>query len=125
MKRFFGFILTVGLTACGILQAETPASGAAIALGEKEAKNDLGQGKLAVESYGKPVIFRETYQKLLKQRYGIEVRTVAGCAVDDQIAGHAEGYNKAMNAEIQKRFGADVFERTLKEAGEIHRKSGS
>lgn len=60
------------------------------------------------------------YAALLQQRYGIQLRSVAGCIVTDESAGHLEGYNAVMLPEIRRRFGAGVLERTADEARAKH-----
>ena len=89
------------------------------AKGRSDARNDLRAGKLANEGFGLPAPWASTYDRLLHQRYGVEARSVAGCLVTRDIVGHAVGYNEVMDAEIKRRFGADVFERTAAEAKRI------
>lgn len=84
--------------------------------GRLDALQDIRTGRLASETFGKPAFYREEYHRLLKKRFGIDYKIVAGCLVDDRIVGHAAGYNEVMHAEILARFGADVFERTAAEA---------
>lgn len=122
MKRYLVLVFAALFVLSGHgLAGETPESKTAAELGQREAKADLAAGKLAVESYGLMASYHIVYRRLLKERYGIEVRMVAGCIVNESIAGHAEGYNRIMDAEIKKRFGEDVFEKTSKEAQELHR----
>lgn len=123
MKRYLVLVFAALFALSGHgLAGDPPESKAAAERGQREAKADLAAGKLAVESYGLMASYNIVYRQLLKERYGIEVRMVAGCVVDESITGHAQGYNGIMNAEIKKRFGEDVFEKTSKEAQELHRK---
>jgi|GEM_PF-1783650 len=80
--------------------------------GEKELKN----GTLAIESFGLPSPWSPVYAQILKQRYGIEEQTVAGCCVDAEIIGHAEGFNSVMDKAIKQRYRKDVFEEAAAEA---------
>jgi hypothetical protein len=78
--------------------------------GWADANKKAKTAGLSLEAYGfgtftpgAPGFSRET----LKQ-CGIEINHVAGCVVDTQIVGHANGYNIAMIAEIKRRFGNGV-----------------
>lgn len=84
--------------------------------GRLDAEADLKAGKLAVEQFGRPSPVYAEAERLLRVRYGIESRQVAACIVSKEIALHAEGYNRVMKAEIAKRYGADVFDRTYEES---------
>jgi len=84
--------------------------------GQADAQADLKTGKLIIESYGMPSPEHYEAEQLLRARYGIQTHNVAGCMVDEKTAQYAEGYNHVMKAEIARRFGPDVFERTYQEA---------
>jgi len=84
--------------------------------GHEDAGKDVREGRLIIESFGLPPPWDADYAKLLKERYGIELRAVAGCVVDDNIVGHRKGYNEVSEAEIQRRFGSDILEKTQLEA---------
>lgn len=91
--------------------------------GRSEARRDLQRGHLVTESAGLPLEWTEEYIQLLRQRYGIEDRTLAGCVIDDKITGHIRGYNEVSQVEITRRFGSDVFDRTAKEAQAIYKRN--
>jgi hypothetical protein len=76
--------------------------------GKAAATEDLRNGKLAVETFGLPPR-HDVYAEILKADYQVELRSIAGCLIDDKILGHAKGYNEISEAEIKRRFGADVF----------------
>jgi len=85
--------------------------------GRADARKDLQAGKLAVEVMGPPPpMWMDAYQRLAKERYGIEHRWVAGCMVGSRVMGHADGYNEIMEAEIERRFGKDALKKTADEA---------
>ena len=42
--------------------------------------------------------------------------------MDDKIIGHLRGYNEVSSAEITRRYGPNVFERTAKEARALYKK---
>ena len=89
--------------------------------GREAAAKDIKQGILAVETYGLPVACYAEYENLLKQKYGIELRPIAGCVVDDSILKHAKGYNEISDAEIERRFGKDIFGKTMQAAQKIYK----
>jgi len=111
----------------GRLDGETPSSDvvelpdheqislSAYRAGRSDAEKDVRENRLIIETFGLPPRWDGDYAKLLEQRYRIEVRTVAGCMVDEKIVGHAKGYNEVSKAEIQRRFGSDVLEKTQTE----------
>jgi hypothetical protein len=84
--------------------------------GRQEAERDIRDGRLDIEMYGgPPPAWLDECAKLLRQRYGIRLRDIAGCVVDYQIIGHERGYNEVSHAEILRRFGRDVVEETKTE----------
>lgn len=104
-SRFLALMVVAFLSGCR----------SAASKGQADAKADLKVGKLVIEQYGLPTPVHAEAERLLRARYGIEARNVAGCIVNKEITEHAEGYNRVMKAEIARRFGADVFERTYQE----------
>jgi len=83
--------------------------------GRSDAEKDVRENRLIIETFGLRPRWDGDYAKLLDQRYRIEVRTVAGCMVDGKVVGHAKGYNEVSKAEIQRRFGSEVLEKTQSE----------
>ena len=77
--------------------------------GRADATRDVGRGYLAVEEFGRMVVWQDDYAKIAKQRFGVHVKTVAGCIVDEEIVGHAKGYNEISEAAIKRKFGRDVL----------------
>lgn len=112
--------LACALAAVFLCSACALVSSASAQRGRSDARADLRAGRLAIETFGLPPRDRPIYHRLLKERYGIEPRVVAGCIVNDSILGHVRGYNEVMREEIQRRFGANVFERTAEEARRIY-----
>lgn len=107
-------------TLTGFGENEKPT--AALVLGQADARRDLAAGKLGVETFGLLRRDHADFRSILKERYGIEIHVVAGCVVNSTITGHATGYNQIMNAEIEKRFGKNLFERVWKEIDDAREK---
>lgn len=107
-------------TLTGFGEEEKPT--AAYVLGQTDARRDLAAGKLGIETFGFLRIEHADFRSILKERYGIETHVVAGCIVNSTITGHASGYNAIMNAEIEKRFGKNLFERVWKEIEDARKK---
>jgi hypothetical protein len=94
----------------------TPYSLQAYQTGEFDAENDLRANRLVVENWGFPMKGQNEYAKILREKYSVEFKRVAGDIVDGQTVGHAKGYNELSEAEIKRRFGNDVFEKAKIEA---------
>ena len=78
--------------------------------GRRDAERDLREGKLIFEMYGgPPPPWNGDWVKMLREKYHIELKEVAGCVVDYRIVGHALGYNELSGAEIDRRFGTDFI----------------
>jgi hypothetical protein len=86
--------------------------------GRADATRDLQRNYFAVEIFGRQPVFEEQDIKLAVMRYGIHVKAVGGCVVDEDILGHAKGYNEISEPAIQRRFGKDVL---LKTENEVQR----
>ncbi len=57
------------------------------------------------------------YEKILRDRYQIELRRIADDTnVTEKVLGQAEGYNEVSEREITRRFGSGVIEETADEA---------
>jgi len=81
-----------------------------------DAKVDFASGKLRIESYGLASGWSRDYKLILKEKYGIEHDSVAGCLVSPWITGHAKAYNKEMKEKIKERYGDSIFEDSIEEA---------
>jgi hypothetical protein len=93
--------------------------------GRADAARDIKKRILATEEWGLPsdIAVSLAYRQILKQRYGITVRRVAGCEVDDTILGHGNGYNEVSEAEIARRFGPHLLDHVYARAEKQHRTS--
>lgn len=84
--------------------------------GELDAVLDLARGIVALESYEWPRECHAALADRLRADYAIEYRNVGACGVDDQVVGHARGYNATMHRHIAARHG-DVVEALARETG--------
>jgi hypothetical protein len=87
------------------------------------ARFDTAQGRYEVLGYGLPVPWRDDYARLLRQRYGIRFRPVAGCIVSEELRSYVEGYNKVSGAAAERKFGNNIFSKTADEAFENWKRS--
>jgi len=64
------------------------------------------------------------YDQCLRQRYGVEFRTVAGDAGTESQFAHYDSYDAVSTAAIKQKFGHDVFEEcvyvAIKRVGGTH-----
>jgi hypothetical protein len=99
----------------------------ASARGQIVARFDAAHGYYEVLGYGLPSPRRTEYVRLLRQRYGIQFRTVAFCTVSRPIVAYADGYNSVSIAAANRKFGHDVFKECAEDAKKswerIHAKS--
>jgi len=77
--------------------------------GRVAAHFDLWRGHYVVLAYGLPSPWRPQYTQLLRERYGIEVRTVALCIVSETLRSYADSYDEVSAAAANQKFGHDVF----------------
>lgn len=85
--------------------------------GRTEAKKDVAAGIMAMEVYG--FGGGGPGAQILRDRYRIEIRPVAGCLVDEEILGHAAGYNGIAKPEIDRRVGQDRIAAAQKEGARL------
>lgn|SRR5689334_17267611 len=90
-------------------------SAGAYKAGRSEAISDIKANKLIIEVSGLPAPWSGEYAKFLAEKYHIQLKTVAGCIVDSKIVGHERGYNEISVAEIERRFGHGVLEKTAED----------
>jgi hypothetical protein len=88
--------------------------------GRAQAESDIAVGKLCVKTYGLPAPWSQKYEALVKEKYGVEFDTVAGCVVSDELVERTAGYNEPMLREIRRQFGPDALEKLTEEARARH-----
>jgi hypothetical protein len=83
------------------------------------ARFDVWRGRYSVLAYGLPTTWRPEYARLVRERYGIEVHTIALCIVSETLMSYADSYNQVSVTAANRKFGHDVF----KECAELARKN--
>jgi len=84
--------------------------------GQIVARFDLARGHYEVLVLGLAPRWRPEYARLLRERYRIESRVVAGCVVSEWLLAYVEGYNEVSMNAANRRFGRDVFRESIVEA---------
>jgi hypothetical protein len=84
--------------------------------GKIMAHFDVARGHYAMLIYGLPAESGPEAARLLRERYGIEMRVVAGCIVTKPLLAYVDGYNTVSMAAAGHKFGYDVFRETMIEA---------
>jgi hypothetical protein len=93
--------------------------------GQLAARWDVARGHYKVLLFGLPMADRPEYVRLLRQRYEVEGRVVAGCLISHSLVAYAVGYNSfSMNA-AKRKFGRDVFVETRRDAATIWKLRGA
>ncbi len=84
--------------------------------GQLAARSDVAHGQYKILSLGLPPPWRQEYIRLLRERYGIEERVVAGCIVSTSLLAYAKGYNSVSADAANRKFGHDIFKETEADA---------
>ena len=94
-----------------VLPSDTPhlSYEAAYRAGRADAQRDVARGYFAVEEFGRLPVFYDEYVRLAAKRYGIHIKVLAGCIVNEEIEGHAKGYNEISHPAIERHFRKDVL----------------
>jgi len=100
--------LIVGVFAL-VISAESMREYTAPMRGRLTAHYDVWRGHYVVLAYGLPLPWRSQYAQLLRERYGVEVRTVALCIVSETLRSYADSYDEVSAADANHRFGRDIF----------------
>jgi hypothetical protein len=108
MKFFAPFSLGSLMLICGCVSPYEA--------GQRDARQDIAHGVLAIEAFGTPRENFPDYEKLLKENYGIAIRWVASNDVPVRVLEHWKGYNEVSKVEIERKFGSNVLQQTQTEA---------
>ena len=90
--------------------------GTAYLAGRSEARKDISAGILAIEDAGLLPGYERWDGPILRERFKIEIKTIAGSVVDETSIGHRDGYNSVSVREIDRRFGWDRVQTARGEA---------
>src|SRR5581483_12227336 len=71
------------------------------------ARFDVARGHYEVQSMGLRFAWSSNYAHLLRERYGIEDRVVAGCVVSESLRSYVNAYNEVTWAAAKRKFGRD------------------
>jgi len=107
VRAFAVFAAIVGLLT---LWEYTPAT-----RGRYCAQFNVWRGHYAVVSYGM-LPWRHEYAELLRERYGVELYTVAFCIVSENVRSYADSYNAVSAAAANRKFGHDIFRECMEAA---------
>jgi|HubBroStandDraft_6_1064221.scaffolds.fasta_scaffold531820_3 hypothetical protein len=89
--------------------------------GQRAAQSDISRGRYAQLGYGLPTEWTPDYVRLLRERYGVEYRVVAGDVLSQSEAEYYGAYNAVTTDAANRRFAHDIF----KECAEAARKNYS
>jgi hypothetical protein len=91
---------------------------AAYRRGRSEAKQDLTAGRLRYRTYGMPTVWDgpDLYAQHLRNDYNVELVTVAGCVVAEELINRTRGYNETALPIIEARYGKGILERVRVQA---------
>ena len=84
--------------------------------GAAAAEADITAGVLQLKRYGWPSPWQQTHAALLRDRLGVSLDHVAGCAVTAALIDDVTAYNRRMEIEIASRFGEGALEQVEAEA---------
>lgn len=84
--------------------------------GHIAARIDVHRGRYQVLGYGLAPPSRSEYAGCLRERYGIEFRTVAGCMVSDSLLSYVNAYHSVVTNAAYRKFRRDVFRECADEA---------
>ena len=84
--------------------------------GRMAARYDVRHGHYKALAYGLPPIWNSEYVRLLKEKYGIEMHTIALCIVSETLRSYADSYDEVSAAAANRKFGRDVFKESAEEA---------
>ncbi|MDB5306327.1 MAG: hypothetical protein JWO38_529 [Gemmataceae bacterium] len=77
---------------------------------------DHSRGHYELKGIGLPPPWAGEYARLVLDRYGVAVNSVAGCVVTQDLVWYVDGYNVVSKSRIQARFGKDIFAECAEEA---------
>lgn len=88
--------------------------------GHEDAKMALARGQLVILTYGLPVHWWLEYREVLKRDYDVEMRTIAGCMVTEELVRYAAAYNAVMERRIAATLGNTLFDEAAQKAEALY-----
>lgn len=82
---------------------------------QSTARADTGNIGLDYQTYGLPEPYWDKALKRVFRRYGVNVRIVAGCVVDDSLINRVERNNRMVFGMLEQRLGAGAEQRIRSE----------
>jgi phosphoglycerate-specific signal transduction histidine kinase len=76
--------------------------------GRLTARFDSKRGHYIFLTFGLEPPERREIARLLQERYGVKLRTVAGDIVSEDLVSYVRSYNEVMDAATNRKFGHDV-----------------
>jgi hypothetical protein len=74
--------------------------------GNLRARYDVVHGRYVIHLYGLPAATFPEYQRLLRERYGVEVKPM-GCILP--LSSYEDSYDRVVMNATNRKFGRDVF----------------
>ncbi|MHC4779490.1 MAG: hypothetical protein ACYTFG_13035, partial [Planctomycetota bacterium] len=87
------------------------------------AEFDVRQGRYELKAPAAKTEMERKYEELLESRYGVVHGRAESCCPTSNERAFMEGYNSVTREAVLAKFGRDVFEECLKEAGEGEEKA--
>jgi hypothetical protein len=83
--------------------------------GNLQARIDLARGRPKLLEAGLPSMGRPRFNRLLRQRYGVEASVIGGCTVSNFILAYVDVYDEVIESSLRKRYGRDVLREAFEE----------
>lgn len=90
-------------------------------MGEAAARNDLSRNVFILKTYGKAAHWRDTYARLLQDKYGIRLESVSEEHLSPRRREEIRGYNSVVKRQIYLKRGHDFLTTVVDEAKAVHR----
>jgi len=84
--------------------------------GQVEASADIARAIPKIYRYGLPQEHDQTWSRILKQRFGITVESVAGCEASPELTNFVDAYNARILEHIAQKFGPTAYADSREEA---------
>ena len=84
--------------------------------GKLSAYFDVHRGRYRLLTFGLPSAWLPEYARLLRERYSVELKPVAGCVVSPALVSYVDAYDKVSESAARRKFGRDIFTECAEEA---------